>query len=80
MELEYSPSKDVAFCFSCCLSNKPTMCARSWVIIIDGFLSWKNVKDGQNYASLSHIGKYLNTLYKKVIMQSHDLMNQAQHI
>ncbi|KAA3457199.1 zinc finger MYM-type protein 1-like [Gossypium australe] len=45
-----------------------------------GFDHGKKVNDGENYVLLSHIGKDPNSLHKKAIMQSRDLINQAQHI
>ena len=41
---------------------------------------WKKVNDGENCAFLSYIGKDPNSLHKRAIMHSRDLMNQAQHI
>ncbi|XP_052478049.1 uncharacterized protein LOC128033834 [Gossypium raimondii] len=78
--LKYSPSKDVAFCHPCYLLNKLSGCAGSRSFIIDGFRSWKKVNDGENCVLLSHIGNDPNSLHKKAIMQSRDLINQAQHI
>ena len=44
------------------------------------FENGKKVNDGENCAFLSHIGKDPNSLHKRAIMHSRDLMNQAQHI
>ncbi|KAH7681774.1 Zinc finger TTF-type protein, partial [Dioscorea alata] len=77
--LEYSPSKDVAFCLPCYLFNKLAGRVGLRAFIVDGFQSWKKVNGGENCAFLSHIGKDPNFLHKKAIMQSCDLMNQAQH-
>jgi hypothetical protein len=45
--LEYSPTKDAAFCFPCFLfSKKPVEKAGSDVFTVKGFKNWKKVKSG----------------------------------
>ncbi|KAG4154561.1 hypothetical protein ERO13_D03G074501v2, partial [Gossypium hirsutum] len=44
------------------------------------YLLNKLINDGENCVLLSHIGNDPNSLHKKAIMQSRDLINQAQHI
>ena len=78
--LEYSPSKDAAFCLPYYLFNKPSGRVGSGAFTIEGFRKWKKVNDGENCAFLSHIGKNPHSLHKRAIMYSRDLMNQAQHI
>ena len=46
--LEYSPSKDVAFCLPCFLFDKPTRNSGSHVFTKDGFRNQKKVNDGNN--------------------------------
>ena len=55
--LEYSPTKDAAFCLSCYLFCKPTGRPGSATFIVDGFQSWKKVNNGENCAFLTHVGK-----------------------
>ena len=78
--LEYSPSKDAAFCLPCYLFTKPSGRLGSGAFTIEGFRSWKKVNDGENCALLSHVGKDPNSPHKRAIMNCSDLMNQAQHI
>jgi hypothetical protein len=55
--LEYSPTKDAAFCFPCYLfSKKPSGKAGSDVFTVKGFNSWKKVK-GKDCAFLAHMGQ-----------------------
>ena len=55
--LEYSPSKDIAFCLPCYLFKKSSGRVGSRAFTIEGFRKWKKVNDGENCAFLSHIGK-----------------------
>ncbi|KAJ9159489.1 hypothetical protein P3X46_024996 [Hevea brasiliensis] len=68
--LEYSPTKDAAFCLLYYLFNKPS----------GHFVHGKNVNDAENYAFLCHVGKDPNSLYKVVVKKSRDLMNHNEHI
>ena len=72
--LEYSPTKDAAFCLPC--FNKPSAPGQN-AFILEGFQNWKKVKDGKNCAFLNHMGKYPNSPHKLAEKSLEDLMNQA---
>jgi hypothetical protein len=55
--LEYSPTKDAAFCFPCFLfAKKPIGKAGSDVFTVKGFKNWKKVK-GKDCAFKTHMGE-----------------------
>ncbi|KAL6655966.1 hypothetical protein ACP70R_006792 [Stipagrostis hirtigluma subsp. patula] len=63
--LEYSPTKDAAFCFPCFLfSKKPTGKVGSDAFTLKGFRSWKKVNDGDRCAFLTHMGKDCNSAHR----------------
>ncbi|XP_075640504.1 uncharacterized protein LOC142612275 [Castanea sativa] len=78
--LEYSPSKDDAFCLPCFLFDKPTGNSGSHVFIKDGFRNWKKFNDGNNCSYLNHMGKEPNSFHRASEQAMTDLMNQSQHI
>ena len=78
--LEYSPSKDVAFCLPCFLFDKPPGNSGSHVFTKDGFRNWKKVNDGNNCSFLNHMGKEPNSFHRASEQAMTDLMNQSQHI
>ena len=78
--LEYSPSKDAAFCLPCFLFDKPTGNSGSHVFTKDGFRNWKKVNDGNNCSFLNHMGKEPNSFHRASEQAMIDLMNQSQHI
>ncbi|XP_061366649.1 uncharacterized protein LOC133309826 [Gastrolobium bilobum] len=80
--LEYSPSKDAAFCLPCYLSSKPGGSGRVGLntFVVEGFRNWKKVNVGENCAFLRHVGKNAISMHKNVVSSSCDLMNQSQHI
>ncbi|KAL0012916.1 hypothetical protein SO802_008024 [Lithocarpus litseifolius] len=78
--LEYSPSKDAAFCLPCLLFDKPTGNSGSHVFTKDGFRNWKKVNDGNNCSFLNHMGKEPNSFHRASEQAMTDLMNQSQHI
>ncbi|XP_028074479.1 zinc finger MYM-type protein 1-like [Camellia sinensis] len=78
--LEYSPTKNHAFCLPCFLFTKPTGRPRSSAFTIEGFSSWKKVNEGKNCPLLSHMGKDPNSSHRVAIKCCCDLTNQAQHI
>jgi hypothetical protein len=78
--LEYSREKDAAFCLPCFLFNKPSGHPTQRVFTIDGFKSWKKVRDGKNCAFLNHIGKDPNSFHRIAKRSYEDLKNQSQHI
>ncbi|XP_023895638.1 uncharacterized protein LOC112007517 [Quercus suber] len=78
--LEYSPSKDAAFCLPCFLFDKPTRNSGSHVFTKDGFRNWKKVNDGNNCSFLNHMGKEPNSFHRASEQAMIDLMNQSQDI
>lgn len=79
--LEYSPAKDAAFCFSCCLfSKKPSGRAGSDAFTVKGFRSWKKVKEGTQCAFLSHMGSDGNSAHSYNVKCFDNLKNQSGHI
>lgn len=77
--LEFSPSKNAAYCLPCFLFVKPSTFFGSGIFIIDGFQAWKKV-NGKDCAFLKHVGNCPNSSHKMAVKQSHDLMNSLQHI
>lgn len=78
--LEYSPTKDAAFCLPCYLFNAPFAQPKHTAFTIEGFNSWKKVRDGKNCAFLNHVGKDPNSTHKKAERSCEDLMRQSQHL
>jgi hypothetical protein len=78
--LEYSREKDAAFCLPWFLFNKPSGHLTQRVFTIDGFKSWKKVRDGKNCTFLNHIGKDPNSFHRTAERSYEDLKNQSQHI
>ncbi|KAK9986676.1 hypothetical protein SO802_031627 [Lithocarpus litseifolius] len=78
--LEYSPSKDAAFCLPCFVSDKPTGNSGSHVFTKNGFRNWKKVNDVNNCSFLNHMGKEPNSFHRASEQAMIDLMNQSQHI
>ncbi|XP_071695577.1 uncharacterized protein [Rutidosis leptorrhynchoides] len=76
--LEYSPTKDAAYCFLCYLfSDKPAVRKGDDAFIVKGFDKWKKVNDGNRCAFLKHA----NSLqHKSALLSSENLLNQAGHI
>ncbi|XP_061368110.1 uncharacterized protein LOC133311109 [Gastrolobium bilobum] len=74
--LEYSPSKDAAFCLPCYLFSKPCGNGRSGAntFVVEGF------RNGENCAFLRHVGKNIISMHKNTVSSCSDLMNQSQHI
>ncbi|KAL6619567.1 hypothetical protein ACP70R_034706 [Stipagrostis hirtigluma subsp. patula] len=62
--LEYSSSKDAAFCFPCFLfRKKPKGKSGSNTFTEKGFRSWRKVNNGKECAFLSHMGKDSNSAH-----------------
>ncbi|OMO81088.1 Zinc finger, TTF-type, partial [Corchorus olitorius] len=79
--LEYSPSKDTAFCFPCFLfNNKPTGRLGSTAFTHDGFNNRKKVNAGQDYAFLNHMGRTPSSTHNNAVKDYSNLKNQAQNI
>ncbi|CAJ2659760.1 unnamed protein product, partial [Trifolium pratense] len=73
--LEYSPSKDAAYCLPCYLFSKEPS-----VFITTGFKGWKRVRDGKKCAFLKHIGKDLCSSHNNAMKACQDLLNQDGHL
>jgi hypothetical protein len=79
--LEYSPSKDAAYCLPCYLFNKgPSGNSGSDAFITTGFRGWKRVRDGKNCAFLKHIGKDPRSAHNNAMEAYQDLLNKEAHI
>ncbi|KAH9747456.1 TTF-type domain-containing protein [Citrus sinensis] len=78
--LEYSPTKDAAFCLPCYLFNAPFAQPKHTAFTVEGFNSWKKVRDGKNCAFLNQVGKHPNSTHKKTERSCEDLMRQSQHL
>ncbi|OMO49421.1 Zinc finger, TTF-type [Corchorus olitorius] len=79
--LEYSPSKDAAFCFLCFLfNNKPTGRLGSTAFTYDGFNNWKKVNAGQDCAFLNHMGRTPSSAHNNAVKDYSNLKNQTQNI
>jgi hypothetical protein len=78
--LEYSPAKDAAFCLPCFIFHKPSGNPGKNAFTVDGFRSWKKVRNGTRCAFLSHVGKDFNSSHRVAEQRMDDLMNQPQHI
>ncbi|KAK1383314.1 Zinc finger, TTF-type [Heracleum sosnowskyi] len=74
--LEYSVSKDAAFCFPCYLFESDASSQHAFTI--DGFKSWKRVNDNERCTFLVHIGTS-NSPHKKAIKSYEGLKNVTRH-
>ncbi|XP_038699222.1 zinc finger MYM-type protein 1-like isoform X1 [Tripterygium wilfordii] len=75
--LEYSPSKDAAFCFPCFVfQNKVPLHP---AFITEGFNSWKRVNDGVRCAFLMHVGGPTSP-HRTAVKCVEDLMKVTGHI
>ena len=75
--LEYSVSKDAAFCFPCYLFESDTSAQHTFTI--DGFRNWKRVNDNERCPLLIHIGG-LNSPHRKAVNSLEGLKNVTRHI
>ncbi|KAL6543005.1 hypothetical protein OROHE_010525 [Orobanche hederae] len=78
--LEYSPEKDDAFCLPCFLFRKPSGPSGIDAFTVNGFRSWKKVRDGKKCAFLAHVGKDIDSFHCNAERSCDDLMNQSIHI
>ncbi|XP_074339774.1 uncharacterized protein LOC141677662 [Apium graveolens] len=78
--LEYSPTKDAAFCLPCYLFRPQYGHSAIDAFTVNGFQSWKKVRDGKNCALLAHIGKDASSFHRNAERACDDLMNQSEHI
>ncbi|XP_074326913.1 uncharacterized protein LOC141664857 [Apium graveolens] len=75
--LEYSISKDAAFCFPCFLFEKDSSSQHAFTI--DGFKNWKRVNDNERCLFFVHIGGD-NSLHKKAVKSLEGLTDITRHI
>jgi hypothetical protein len=79
--LEYSPTKDAAFCLPCFLfSKKPLGKVGSDVFTVIGFKNWRKVNNGKNCAFLTHMGKTCNSAHNYAVRCYENLKNKPSHI
>jgi hypothetical protein len=79
--LEYSPTKDAAFCFPCFLfSKKPSGKAGSDTFTVKGFRNWKKVNDGANCSLLVHMGNDSNSAHNYNMKCYDNMKNTIGHI
>ncbi|KAL5774680.1 hypothetical protein ACOSP7_012237 [Xanthoceras sorbifolium] len=80
--LEYSPSKDAAFCLPCFLFAKPGGHGPygSNAFTLDGFRNWKKVNDGIRCAFKKHVTEEPCSAHNVAVQSCNDLMNQGCHI
>ncbi|GAV90630.1 DUF4371 domain-containing protein, partial [Cephalotus follicularis] len=79
--LEYSPSKDAAYCFPCYLfTNKTSEHPRTNAFVVEGFRTWRKVNSGKDCAFLTHVGKSPSSPHNVAIKCCEDLKNQSRHI
>ncbi|XP_059638073.1 uncharacterized protein LOC132279995 [Cornus florida] len=79
--LEYSPSKDAAYCLPCFLFGvKPTGRPGTNAFTSEGFRSWKKVNDGNRCAFLNHVGGSPCSAHSIAERACKDLMSQPYHI
>jgi len=79
--LEYSPTKDTAYCLPCYLfGKKPTGRPGANAFTIEGFRNWKKVNDGIKCVFLVHMGKDPCLPHNNAVKCCDTLKNQSQHI
>ncbi|GAV70253.1 LOW QUALITY PROTEIN: Dimer_Tnp_hAT domain-containing protein/DUF4371 domain-containing protein, partial [Cephalotus follicularis] len=78
--LEYSPSKDAAYCFPCYLfTNKTSERLRANAFVVEGF-TWRKVNSGKDCAFLTHVRKSPSSPHNVAIKCCEDLKIQFRHI
>lgn len=79
--LEYSPTKDAAFCLACYLfCKKPLGKVGSDVFTVTGFQNWRKVNNGKNCVFLTHMGTTCNSAHNYAVRCYDNLKNQPCHI
>ncbi|XP_055960641.1 uncharacterized protein LOC130015115 [Mercurialis annua] len=63
--LEYSPSKDDAFCLPCYIFNKPNEHFGGNAFTIKGFQNWKKVNDGKNVLFYVILSQHIDNVLSK---------------
>ena len=77
--LEYSPTKDAAYCLTCFVFHNPNGVVGQNTFTIGGFRNRKKV-GGKNCYFQGHIGKDPNSAHGVAEQMCKDLMNQWQHL
>jgi hypothetical protein len=76
--LEYSPTKDVAYCLPCYLfCEKPTRRFGANAFTIEGFRNWKKVNDDMNCAFLVHMGNWPCSPHNNTVKYCDTMKNQT---
>ncbi|GJX82222.1 zinc finger MYM-type protein 1-like protein [Tanacetum coccineum] len=79
--LEYSDTKDAAFCFPCYLfGRKPIGRAGSDTFTAKGFNNWRKVNSGKDCPFVSHEGKTPASAHNFSVRCYEDLKNKVCHI
>ncbi|GMI77977.1 hypothetical protein like AT1G19260 [Hibiscus trionum] len=79
--LEYSPTKDAAYCLPCYLFNMKSNGQPGWdAFIVKGFRSWKKINSRKNCAFLYHMGVDPCSPHNNDVRSCVDLMKQSVHI
>ncbi|XP_074270948.1 uncharacterized protein LOC141594858 [Silene latifolia] len=77
--LEYSTSKNVAFCLLCYLfADKPNRNTKTFTLV--GFNNWKKVNDGDNCPFITHVGGGPCSTHNNSVRAKIDLLNDRGHI
>ncbi|XP_074580574.1 uncharacterized protein LOC141836984 [Curcuma longa] len=79
--LEYSVSKDCAYCFVCFLFSS-NLNKRSGfdVFTVQGYSDWKRVRNGKKCAFLTHVGSTPCSDHNNALRSCQDLLNQSRHV
>ena len=77
--LEYSPTKDAAYCLTCFVFHNPNGVVGQNTFTIGGFRNWEKV-GGKNCYFQGYIGKDPNSAHRVTEQMCKDLMNQWQHL
>ncbi|KAH1063871.1 hypothetical protein J1N35_028858, partial [Gossypium stocksii] len=79
--LEYSQTKDVAYCLPCYLFNMKPVRQPSWdVFTIKGFTSWEKNNFGKNFVFHNHIGDDPCSPHDNAMKSCANLIKQSEHI
>ena len=73
--LEYSPTKDAAYCLSCFVFHNSNGVVGQNTFIVDGFRNWRKV-GGKDCYFQGHIRKDPNSAHRVAKQMCKDLMNQ----
>ena len=75
--LEYSPTKDAAYCLPCSLvTMERSRCPGCDAFTFIGIRNWKKVNNGRNYAFLNHVGEDPYSSHNNAVKYCDDLLNE----